>query len=393
MEKLRILHVIETLAIEGGGGDRAYAELAEAQMQNGHEVTVLCIQSEDRPTPLSIPDLPVIRVPSTRGGGVGRLLRKLGWNPAFREQLSTLLEDVDVVHCHSAWRLLQVYVRRTCRAKGIPYVSQPHGSFMPNHLLHRLWYKRVWGAVFERRNLSAAAALLAETKSDLADIEAYYPHPRIPIVPCGTKQVSGNLDQAAFAARFPEVSDHPYILYLGRLDFQKGVDTLILAFEHMSAERPDLRLAIVGPDDNNMRAKLEQLVSDRGLETVHFLSTVTDALEKKALFSRATCFVLPSHSENFGITVLEALSVKCPVLVSRATGWADLEQEGGGLVFTPSHDGVTDALHRFFSLSTDQRTAMIERGHAIAAAYEWRDIARKLDVVYREILTERGSRQ
>tara|TARA_B110000259_G_C13971779_1_gene385032 strand:- start:164 stop:1351 length:1188 start_codon:yes stop_codon:yes gene_type:complete len=386
MEKLRILHVIETLVVEGGGGDRACAELAEAQALNGHEVTVLCTHNAARSTPILIEEVTVIKVAPMKGLASSKLGRKMGWNLLFRNRLLAELKMIDIVHCHGTWRLLQVYVRKACQASGIPYVSQPHGSFMPNHLLHQKWFKLLWGIIFERRNLAAAAALQAETQTDLNDIRNYYPHPKICIIPCGSKPVNGDLDQAAFEKCFPDIGKHPYILYLGRLDFQKGIDNLIMAFEQICADQPDLRLAIVGPDYNGTQHKLTQLVVERGIDRVYFMPIVTNNLEKKALFSRAVCFVLPSHSENFGITVLEALLADCPVLVSRSTGWANLELDQSGLVFDPSHAGVYNAMRRFFALTTTEQTSMVRQGRCIAAEYDWRTIARKQNLVYQEIL-------
>lgn len=381
MEKLRILHVIESLAVEGGGGDRACAELAEAQALNGHTVTVLCTLNPDRPTPIVLDGVSISTVRTT-----GWLGRKLGWNPEFKARLLQALVNVDIVHCHGTWRLLQVYVRRSCLALGIPYVQQPHGSFMPGHLRHRKWFKLVWGALFERHNLSGAAALHAETQADLEDIRLYQSHPHIYVLPCGSRQIPGTLEKAKFEELYPQLKGHRYVLYLGRVDFQKGVDLLIPAFGEVFAERKDALLVIVGPDYNDTKSALERLVLERGMENVRFLPAVIDDIEKKALFTHAVCFVLPSHSENFGITVLESLLAGCPVLVSRNTGWSSLQQDGGGLVFDPSPEGVRDALSRFLYMSDAELSAMVDRGRRIAAGYDWREIARRQDRVYADIL-------
>lgn len=386
MEKLKILHVVETLAVEAGGGDRACGELAEAQAQNGHDVTLICTKRADRPTPLRIEGVNVIEIET--GSQIGR---KLSWSPAFYRRLRRQLAETDIVHCHGAWRLIQVYVRRACRVQGVPYVHQPHGSFMPGHLKHRKWFKKAWGFMFEKRNLAAAAAVHAETDVDSADIRGYIDHRNIYVLPCGSRAVTGNMDEAAFAQLQPQLTNRKYILYLGRLDFQKGVDLLIRAFGTVYADRPDIDLVIVGPDYNNTLMTLKNLVLQRRLSNVHFLPIMTDDLEKKALFSRAECFVLPSHSENFGITVLEALLADCPVLVSRNTGWAALERDGGGLVFNPTEADISDALRRFRALTPDARAEMIRRGREIAAEYDWRAIALRQDAVYVDILAREGT--
>jgi glycosyltransferase involved in cell wall biosynthesis len=379
LEKLRIIHVVETLAVEGGGGDRACAELAEAQAQNGHDVRVICTIRSDRPTPLRIEGVTIVGIDAR-----GKLARKLGWSPDLFRYLRRALLEADIVHSHGTWRLIQVYVRRACRAHQIPYVLQPHGSFASVSLLHRKWFKRIWGIVFERANLRHAAALHAETATDLSDINAYYRHPNTYILPCGSRQQTGTLDPSQFVARYPQLAAQPYVLYLGRLDFQKGIDLLIDAFDRFSARRPGLNLAIVGPDHNNTKTKLERQVREQGLRNVVFLPQV-DGVDKNTLYANALCFVLPSHSENFGITVLEALLADCPVLVSRNTGWATLESDGGGLVFDPTQEDLAYALDRFGALDKEERARMVRRGHDIASGYDWRTIARRQDDVYAEI--------
>jgi glycosyltransferase involved in cell wall biosynthesis len=385
MEKLKILHVIETLAVEGGGGDRACAELAEAQAQNGHDVSVLCMQYPERQTPIELEGVNVISLDSP-----GWFSRKLGWNPAFLRELQRELKDTHIVHSHGTWRMIQVYVRRACTERGIPYVHQPHGSFAPVKLRHRKWFKLIWGELFEKRNLISAAALHAETQADLAEIRAYHDHPNTYILPCGSRQVLGTLDELEFSRRHPQLSQRPYVLYLGRLDVQKGVDLLIKAFADVFAGQPSTALAIIGPDHNNTRAKLERQVREGAVQNVMFFPPV-DEFEKRALYDHALCFVLPSHAENFGITVLEALLADCPVLVSRNTGWASLERDGGGLVFDPTVDDLSTALRRFLCMDVAERTAMIDRGREIAARYDWRAIARSQDAIYAAILASMGT--
>jgi glycosyltransferase involved in cell wall biosynthesis len=388
MEKLKLLHIIETLSVEGGGGDRACAELAEAQAQNGHDVTILCTENPDRPTPITVDGVSIISVPSG-----GRLGRELGWNPNFHVRLMRALENMDIVHSHGTWRMLHVYVRTACRRRGVPYVQQPHGSLMPTRLLHRRWFKLIWGMLFERRNLAGAAALHAETPDDLVDIRSYFSHRNIYILPCGSRPIVGSMNTAEFETRYPQLAGKNYVLYLGRLDFQKGVDMLISAFADVFKDQPDVALVIVGPDYNDTKSKLLELAQAREIANVIFLPAVTNDLEKKAIFSNAACFVLPSHSENFGITVLEALLSGCPTLVSRNTGWASLEEDGGGLVFNPTPDGVRDALRRFVAMGEAERSTMVEQGQKIAADYDWRVIARKQDLVYADILADRRSEQ
>lgn len=384
MEKLKILHVVETLAVEAGGGDRACAELAEAQAQNGHEVTLLCTKRADRPTTLRIEGVNVIEIET--GGLIGR---KLSWSPVFYRRLKRQITQTDIVHCHGTWRMIQVYVRWACLAQGVPYVHQPHGSFAPVKLRHRKWLKRMWGVFFEIPNLRAASALHAETQADLTEIDAYYRHPCTYVLPCGSRPTTLVTDLDRFSRNYPQLVGERYVLYLGRLDVQKGVNLLIDAFATVYADEPETHLVIVGPDYNNTKVRLQRQAKNLSLDNVLFLPPV-DEDDKHALYANASCFVFPSHAENFGITVLEALLADCPVLVSRNTGWAALERDGGGLVFNPTEADISGALRRFRALTPGARAEMIRRGREIAAEYDWRAIAQRQDAIYADILLRAG---
>lgn len=356
------------------------AEMAEAQAVLGHDVTVICTRRPDRPTPLLAKGTRVLEIES---GGL--LRRRIGANSSLFRVLREEVRDATIVHSHGAWRLTQVYVRWACKREGVPYVHQPHGSFMPERLQHQKLAKAAWGWAFEKTNLHSAGAIHAECKADYDDIMAYIRHPQIYILPCGSKPVTESLDSKQFGEKYPSLVANKYILYIGRLDFHKGLDLLVSEFKKMSIGCEKINLAIVGPNYNNTKEKLIAIMEKLNIGNINFFESVAADAEKRALFENALCFILPSYCENFGITVLEALLAKCPVIVSSRTGWAELESEGAGIVFDPNSEGLLNAFRRFCNMKPNELAAMVSRGSELAAAYDWRAIASRQIEIYRGI--------
>jgi glycosyltransferase involved in cell wall biosynthesis len=378
---LRILHAIETLAIEGGGGDRACADLAEAQAGLGHNVAVIRFVDIQKPTLLYPEGVQLIDVPRS-----GFAAEKLGWSRSFRRELTRNVKASDIVHCHGAWSLIQANVRRVCRKYSVPYVSQPHGSFEGLRMRHGWLRKMIWSNLFERRNLAQANAVHTEGEKDASDVFNFQPRANIFVLPCGSKPLPSAITEVDFEKSYPLLFRKRYLLYLGRLDYHKGLDTLIPVFAEVVSGKEDFTLAIVGIDYNGTRVKLERLAKKYNSARIEFYDAVFDPRIKRALFENAMAFILPSKSENFGITVIEALLCGCPVLVSKETAWADLEQQGAGIVFDPFPDSLRSAIARFLDKDEANLEEMIAKGRSVAEEFNWETIAAESISVYSRLV-------
>lgn len=372
---MKIIHLIETLAVEGGGGDRACLELASAQCALCQEVIVICFQDRDE-TPMTAAGVNIQRFDRSD---------RVGLRQAIAKACST---GGDVVHVHGAWRLLQTWARRICKRHHTPYVFQPHGLFSEERLVHKRFRKQIWFNLFERSNLRNAAAIIAESRRDRESLSRFVETKHIYEIPCGGGLTSVSTETETFDVKYSSLKDREFILYFGRLDFHKGIDILIAAYAALPWLKETYDLAIIGPDFNNTLSKLKAQVRNLGLSSVHFFDKVTKDSEKASLFDAAGAFVLPSRDENFGITVLEALSRCCPVLVSKATAWAEIEALGVGFVFEPEQKSLEAALTRYHELSIHDKQRLRNRGSVFAAEYDWSKIAASSINCYKRILND-----
>ena len=149
-------------------------------------------------------------------------------------------------------------------------------------------------------------------------------------------------------------------------------------------------LHIAGPDEAGCRAQLEEAISDAGLsQVVSFLGPV-EGQRKQSAFLDADLFVLPTHSESFGMVIAEALAHGLPVLTTTGAPWPMLEKHGCGWWVEPTVDGIAEGLRDATSRDPDALRAMGVRGRGLVAAeFGWERVAKQFVRTYEELMAKR----
>lgn len=289
----------------------------------------------------------------------------------------------DVVHLHGLWspclHRLAAWGRRT----GARVAWSPHGMLAPWALNHKFWKKAVALALYQRRDLVRADLLHVtseQERGDLRRLRLVTPSAVVPLgvrLPDASSNVASPLPPAAGCRRT--------LLFAGRVQRIKGLPDLIAAWAALpSDERGGWRIRIVGPDEDGHASELVALRGRLGLSA----EDVVFAGEKhgQALadeYALADLFALPSHSENFGGVVAEALAHGVPVIATKGTPWRVLREEGCGWWVDGGVDSLSAALHEALRLSDAERAAMGRVGRALVARdYTWRSAAEKLLAAY-----------
>jgi glycosyltransferase involved in cell wall biosynthesis len=237
---------------------------------------------------------------------------------------------------------------------------------------------------FEHRVLRDAYRVLFTSKAEkrLAE-QSFRLHTWNPyVVPYGASGPTGDpqMQMEAFFARCPKARGKRFLLFLGRIHRKKGCDLLIDAFAKVAASDPDLDLVIVGPDSQQWQAKLQQTAIRTGIaHRVHWPGMVTgDA--KWGAFYASEAFILPSHQENFGIAVAEALGCGKPVLLADKVNIAeDIADDGAGLMELDTAEGTLRLLERWIAMTVEEREEMAERAYrCFHARYDMRENAKAI---------------
>lgn len=252
------------------------------------------------------------------------------------------------------------------------------GMLEPWALAHKRWKKRMAWPLYQRADLAKAAVLHATSEAEAVSIRRAGLRVPVAVIPNGV-DVPENLPER-------NRGEVRRALFLSRLYPVKGLPLLVEAWGRL---RPiGWELVIAGPDEGGHRAHVERLVRDAGLtDAVTFAGPVADA-DKWALYRTADLFVLPTHSENFGLVVAEALGAGVPVLTTTGAPWRELETHGCGWWTEVSVDALAEALVQATQTPRADLDAMGERGQALVRErYGWDDAARHMKAVYEWVLS------
>jgi glycosyltransferase involved in cell wall biosynthesis len=387
IRKLRILHVVPTYypAVRYGGPVRSVHSLAIALVELGHEVHVFT-SSMDGSIDLDVPE----KTPVNVDGVLVRyfrvpLLRRLCWSPSMGTALREEIWRFDIVHLHSVFLWPTSAAARFAKAAGVPYIVTPRG--MLGHAVIRgksRFVKSAWIHIVERKTLRDAAAV--HVTSELEGTEVQSLGLRLPQVCCVPNGVASplqypTLDQGPFAGL-----SRPYVLFLSRISWKKGLDRLIKSWKWV----PNLTLIVAGNDDEGYQRQLTVIAEKEGVsDRVRFIGQVSDE-HKWALYENALMLVLPSYSENFGNVVAEAMAVACPVVVTKEVGLSSFVIETGSGIVT---DGEPALLaHAINELGCDdaKRKQLGAAGqNAVRTHLSWQAVSRGIDELYRSVIASK----
>lgn len=315
---------------------------------------------------------------------------------AFSPRLASALRGYpppDLVRIHSLFLFPQYAAWRYCRRTATPYMVSIHGALDPYLRRRGRLRKQFASLMWQDEMLRCASAVHVTTSAEAAAVGEVLPDLPLVTVPNGIQ--AGHFREASegshFRARFLKGHRGPVVLFLGRINFKKGLDLLVDAFAKVLHEVPDARLAIVGPDDEGLQPSLEQLAMGHHIaEHVTFTGPLYGQERLDAL-GAATAWVLPSHTENFGIAVIEAMAAGIPVIVSPQVNLAsEIEDAGAGLVVPRELGNLQDQLIR---LLRDERlrASLVNRGHELVRRYDWSVVGPQLAEACR-LTASRGSR-
>jgi glycosyltransferase involved in cell wall biosynthesis len=359
---LRILHSIRSVNPHGGGPVEALKQLATVNSRAGHVIEVVCLDSPEEPWVKGFP---------LACHAMGPAKGSYGYSARFVPWLREHRHDYDVVVVDGIWQYHAFGVWRALSGTDTPYHVFTHGMLDP-------WFKRTyplkhlkkwaywpWG---DYRVLRDARSVLftCEEERRLAreSFWLYRCHERVVNFGTGAPVGDPAAQRALFEEKFPEVRGKHCLLFLGRVHVKKGNDLLFQALAEVlssgsARELVDWHLVIAGPDDHPYGHEMKALAAQLGLEKrVTWTGMLTGDL-KWGAFHRAQAFVLPSHQENFGIAVAEALACRVPVLISNKVNiWREIEADRAGLVEEDDVAGTKKLLLRWLALSTSDRDAM-----------------------------------
>ncbi|PWU08046.1 MAG: transferase [Verrucomicrobia bacterium] len=357
---MRLLHVIGSVNPEGGGPIEAITQLALVNRARGHEIEIASLDA---------PSDSWVATCSVACHALGPGVSSYRWSPRLTRWLRENCHRFDAIIINGIWHYNSFGAWRALRKTSVPYFVYPHGMLDP-------WFKRrfplkhlkkllVWRWTDFRVLRDARAVLFtSEEECKLASQSFRKYTCRSIVVRYGTGGCPFPREacQKAFSERFPMLREQRILLYLGRIHEKKGVDLLLKAFSRVCSSRSESwQLIIAGPESAYVK-QMKELTEMLGIvDRVSWVGMLSGMLKWGALYA-ADAFILPSHQENFGVSVAEALSCGVPVLISKRVNiWREICSDGAGLA---DEDNLPGTLRL---LKTWMETPLLEQQRIRAA--------------------------
>ena len=386
---MRILQVIPTYlpATRYGGPIFSTHALAKALVRRGHDVEVYTTyvgQDPAAPLPAARSEMDGVAVNYFRADRMPRL----SWAPDLGRQLAEKVRGFDIVHLHSVFLWPTWIAARHARAQGVPYVISPRGMLVQELIERRnRVLKLLWNELIEKTNFRMAKAIHVTSDREAEDLAKFnWKLPRIVNIPNG---IEWDDPAGSVSLEVRDITKHqPYALFLGRLSWKKGLDTLLQAFARTTSGS----LVIAGTDDEGLSSSLHRLVRELGLaQRVHIVARNVSGADKFHLFRSARAFVLPSYSENFGNTVLEAMASRLPVIVTPGVGAGEIVARAkAGFIVPKSPETLAPPLEHLLTNEQEARR-MGEAGREyVMENCSWESVAAAMEQVYRDCMVARS---
>ena len=372
---MRVLHSIGGISRDSGGPSRSVQGLVAGLNAVGVEAWLMTLNHGDEPW--------VDGVTRFENGGV------------FEEVVQRV--EPDIVHLHGIWSMVLHQCAAVCRRFGIKYVIAPRGMLEPWSLQQKWLKKRIARLLYQDHDLKCAAALHATAESEAEQFRRLGFKNPIIVSPNGVN-VPKNFSRVEHVERVER-----RVLFVSRMHPKKGVMELVEAWGKVASGgvgewrswKVELVYTVNGDFEREYEAKVKARVKELGLEDRFIFTGALNDEEKWEAYARADLFVLPTHSENFGIVVAEALWAGVPVITTKGTPWKELEdRECGKWIDLPEEGSnpsdwttLVSSLKRMMSMSDDERREMGEHGRRLVEEkYTWKAVVTAMVKGYEEIL-------
>lgn len=367
---MRIAHVVPSIAEEASGPSYSVVRLCESLIDQGQEVTLATLDKASLPFP------PPFLHTFPLGFGPRRLGRSPKMKRWFSEQLAA--HSINLIHNHSLWKMPNVYSGQVAHRYNTPLVVSPRGTLNKQALENgRVHLKRIFGMLCQLPAIKNAVCFHATGISEYEGIRSFGFRKPVAIIPNG-------IDVPELLSKTK--CDSRTLLFLGRVHPIKGLDILLHAWRAVQDHFPDWKVQIVGPDNGGYLSQVRRLSQDLQLKRIDFRGALFGKQKWKA-YGQADLFVLPTYSENFGMSVAEALAAGTPAIVSKGAPWSGLVSHGAGWWVDIGVDPLVACLEIAMALPGEVLEEMGLRGRAwVTDEFAWEKIAQQMTEVYQWVV-------
>jgi glycosyltransferase involved in cell wall biosynthesis len=388
---MRILHVIPSVALVRGGPSLAVLAMVKALQSQGIKAEIAttndngadlldvslgkCIEYQQVPVwffPRFSPNI--------------NLIREYAFSYEFTKWLWHNISNYDLVHIHALFSYPSTVAMSIARLKKVPYIVQPHGLLCKWSLQQNTYKKKIYFHLIEKANLNSSQALHFTSQSEQQDfflLSLSIPSFILPIGLAATKPIPDARHRLRQHLRIP--SNETVILFLSRLHPKKGLDYLIPALGKLSHHR--FTFIIAGNGNPEYEVEIKSLIISNHIHNITYLAGFVQDEFKDILIQGSDLFVLTSHSENFGIVILEALAAGVPLLLTPGVALSSIVQKHQvGYITELDVSAIASTLEQFLKNPQATKEMSQRARQLVSQKYSWEHISSKLQKIYADII-------
>jgi len=301
----------------------------------------------------------------------------------------------DVIHAHMLWDYSTFAAWRVAKERAIPFVITPHGTLNESWRRNGL-HKNLYNRVILRRMFPDVTCIHALNEYEKQCLLAYGVSCPVQVIPNGIErrmlQIRRDVDTVEKV--YPDLKGKKRALFMGRLWPEKGVDLLIAAWADIAGSHKDWVLILAGHDYRGYEPTLRKAVQKAGLQRSVKLVGMIEGSTKEAFLAGSDIFVLPSRSEGFSMSILEALGAGLPVIYTIECNCPEVSKTGAGIEIENNLASLRRALHFLLSSTESDRISMGAKGRRLVSErYTWETISLSFEGLYRSLVQKRVLRQ
>ena len=361
---MKVIHYIPSID-RASGGTTAYMQLLAEKLG---QLVELHVVSHGSANPVELGNCQV--------NYISRLL-----SGRMKREWQALIEEIkpDVVHINCCWMPGCAFAQKWAQQMGVKVVLSPHGMLEPWIIARHYWTRKLPALLlYQKRAVVEADRLHATAESEKQNLMKLGYNNCISVIANGI-----DVDNVEMKHSWKRNRE---ILFLSRVHVKKGINFLIEAVAALKNELDGYCVNIAGEGEESYVNELRQLAVRFGVEDMVKFTGGVYGDSKWELFWHADVFVLPTHSENFGIVVAEALACGTPVITTKGTPWQELETNGCGWWTEIGTEALIAALRKFLALSDGDIERMGRNGRKLVEdKYSSRKMAEEMVRMYNEL--------
>jgi glycosyltransferase involved in cell wall biosynthesis len=302
------------------------------------------------------------------------VFHRWSFSPTMLQSILPYIRDADFIALHSLYSFPVVAGYLLAQWFHKPYCLWPHGVLAPIQRRINPVKKKIYGWLIARAILNDASVIVYTSKGEREETGCLHLKSPSVVIPHGFDvQGFDNLPpRGEFRSRFMAGHSGPLVLFLSRINQKKGLDILVRAFALLLERLPNARLAIVGSSDPpQFEVQVKNWIRESGISDYVVMPGLMVGEEKMQALADADVFVLPSHAENFGFAVFEAMASRIPVVISDTLDYAkEIDSHQAGMSMPRNPQAFADAMIRVLT-DKDLHQKMGQNGFNLARTYSW----------------------